>query len=244
IPVTVYWITITEVRWYTLDGTSLPLFIQPVFFLFLLCLINLAVNRVRSAGGRAPLFQQGELLVIYIMTALACSFAGHDLLQNLFGTIGHPYHFATAANRWETYFFSYLPNWLFVSDKESLAAFYAGDADIYAHPYLLQPWVRPLLWWALFVFAQVVLFFGFNILIRRQWTENEKLAFPLVQLPFAMTEPHQRTPFWSNKVMWAGFVTAALVTTVNGLAYLYPSIPQLLPKQYDIAQALTDRPLN
>ena len=77
IPVTVYWITLTEVRWYTLDGTSLPLFIQPVFFLFLLCLVNLVVSRVR----RRPLFQQGELLVIYIMTALACSFAGHDLLR-------------------------------------------------------------------------------------------------------------------------------------------------------------------
>src|SRR5262249_12549642 len=37
-PINTYWITVVEVRWYTLDGTCLPLFIQPVFFLFLLCL--------------------------------------------------------------------------------------------------------------------------------------------------------------------------------------------------------------
>ena len=26
-----YWVTLVEVRWYTLDGTSLPLFITPIF---------------------------------------------------------------------------------------------------------------------------------------------------------------------------------------------------------------------
>src|SRR5438105_5034419 len=96
IPVTIYWITVTEVRWYTLDGTSLPLFIQPVFFLFLLCLANLAV---RAWRGR-PWLQQGELLVVYIMLGMACVFAGHDMLQNLFGTLGHARNFATGSNGW------------------------------------------------------------------------------------------------------------------------------------------------
>ena len=45
--VNAYWITLLEVRWYTLDGTSLPLFITPVFFLFCLTIGNLAVRRVR-----------------------------------------------------------------------------------------------------------------------------------------------------------------------------------------------------
>src|SRR5438093_3112347 len=147
-PVTIFWITITEVRWYTLDGTSLPLFIQPVFFLFLLCLLNLVVNRL----WRRPLFQQGELLVVYTMIALACVFAGHDMLQNLFGTVGHPYRFATPSNGWEARFFGYLPRWLFVTDPDSLAAFYGGNASLYEQGYLVQPWVRPLLWWTLFVF--------------------------------------------------------------------------------------------
>src|SRR4051812_8351547 len=57
IPVTIYWITVTEVRWYTLDGTSLPLFIQPIFFLFCLCMANLLVKKVR----RRPWLEQGEL---------------------------------------------------------------------------------------------------------------------------------------------------------------------------------------
>src|SRR5216684_3892754 len=41
-----YWITVVEVRWYTLDGTSLPLFITPIFFLFWLVLLNMGVRRL------------------------------------------------------------------------------------------------------------------------------------------------------------------------------------------------------
>jgi hypothetical protein len=238
IPVTVYWITITEVRWYTLDGTSLPLFIQPVFFLFLLCGLNLGVKAWR---GR-PWLEQGELLVIYIMLGMACVFAGHDMLQNLIGVLGHPQNFASPSNGWEAKFFSYLPGWLFVMDRENVAQFYAGNVDIYRRPELLKPWVLPLFWWGLFVLVQAVLFLCFNILIRRAWTEHEKLSFPLVQLPLAMTDPAPRIPFWKNRVMWAGFLVAGSITAVNGLNYLYPFIPQIAVKQYNLTQHITVRP--
>src|SRR5258708_20453207 len=78
-PINIYWITVVEVRWYTPDGTCLPLFIQPVFFLFWLCLCNLGLLRRRPAWALRP----GELLTIYTLLALSCVFASHDLLQNL-----------------------------------------------------------------------------------------------------------------------------------------------------------------
>ena len=40
-PINVYWVTVVEVRWYSLDGSCLPLFITPVFMLFTLALVNL-----------------------------------------------------------------------------------------------------------------------------------------------------------------------------------------------------------
>src|SRR5437870_4369180 len=58
-----FWITVVEVRWYTLDGTSLPLFITPVFFLFCLTVTNLAIRRIKPRWA----LDQGELLAIYIM---------------------------------------------------------------------------------------------------------------------------------------------------------------------------------
>src|SRR5713101_4648551 len=44
-PLNIWWVTIVEVRWYTLDGTCLPLFITPIFFLFVLVLVNRAVGQ-------------------------------------------------------------------------------------------------------------------------------------------------------------------------------------------------------
>src|SRR3569623_373386 len=61
VAINAYWISVVEVRWYTLDGTSLPLFITPIFFLFLLCLLNLMVK----AWRKRPWLEQGELLVVY-----------------------------------------------------------------------------------------------------------------------------------------------------------------------------------
>jgi len=235
---TIFWIIYAEVRWYTLDGTSLPIFIQPVFFLFLLSLANVLVGKVRGRRFLEP----GELLVIYSMVALACVFAGHDMLQNLFGVLGHPYRFATAQNQWAERFLDYLPKWLFVSDKDSLQAFYGGNANPYS-PRLLLPWVQPLLWWSAFVFAQTVVFLCINILLRRHWTQDEKLTFPLVQLPLAMAVEFPGRPFWNNRVMWAGFLIAGGIATLNGLHYLYPNIPELaMIKQYPAFQSLSTRP--
>ncbi|MBM3242681.1 hypothetical protein FJZ31_41000 [Candidatus Poribacteria bacterium] len=40
IPITVYWVTIVEVKYYSLDGSCLPLFVEPVFILFVVTCFN------------------------------------------------------------------------------------------------------------------------------------------------------------------------------------------------------------
>ena len=48
--------TVVEVRWYTLDGTCLPLLITPVFMLFVLVMGNLWFKRrwPRAAPDQSP----------------------------------------------------------------------------------------------------------------------------------------------------------------------------------------------
>jgi hypothetical protein len=241
-PVNIWWVTIVEVRWYTLDGTCLPLFITPIFFLFVLAL----GNRLVAHWWRRAALRQGELLVIYIGLSLSCVFAGHDMLQNLFGAMGHAYEHATPENHWADRFLALIPDWLFLGrrpgDMTSLHAFYTGSANPY-DPRLLLPWIPRLAAWAAFVMALVLVMLGMNVLLRRQWTENERLSFPLVQLPLAMTDNTGRLPFWTNRVMWAGFATAAGITMLNGFSHLYPSVPGIeVVKQYNIGQYFTTRP--
>src|SRR5579862_2139208 len=96
-PLNAWWVTVVEVRWYTLDGTCLPLFITPIFFLFGLCLANFGLRRARPRLA----LDQGELLTVYIMLVFGTSLAGHDLIQNLFGTIAHAARFATPESRYK-----------------------------------------------------------------------------------------------------------------------------------------------
>ncbi len=235
------WITIIEVRWFALDGTCLPVFITPVFILFMTCMLNLAVRRVWPSKG----LRRGELLTIYIMVVMGAALASHDMIQNLFGTIGHPSYMANESNQYENLFGRYLPNQWFLSEKSALKGFYAGGVD---NPFvwkILKFWVVPLALWGLLVMVMIAMMLCINILIRKQWTENEKLVFPLVQLPIAMTSEDAGRKFYANKLMWAGFSVALAIGMINGLHTLYPSLPELTGvKQYNIGQFFTDRPWN
>jgi hypothetical protein len=102
IPVNVYWMTLVEVKYYSLDGSCLPLFIQPVFIMFVCVVVNCLLKRIAPR----QMLQQGELLTVYIMVAISCTFAGHDTMQNMFGSIAHPFRFATEENEWQALFFS------------------------------------------------------------------------------------------------------------------------------------------
>src|SRR5437868_7289498 len=93
-----YWITVVEVRWYTLDGTSLPLFITPIFFLFWLVMLNIAVRRLLPRAAPRLALSQPELLTVYIFLVIGTLLAGHDMFQNLFGAIAHADRFATPEN--------------------------------------------------------------------------------------------------------------------------------------------------
>jgi len=237
-PVNAYWVTVIEVRWYSLDGSCLPLFITPIFILFCLAVINLLLYRF--APGLA--FTQSELLVIYIMVVIGESLCGHDFVQNLFGAIGHPYRFATPENKWETLFFHYLPRGLLVSDERALTHFYEGGA-VWWRSENLVPMLGPLAWWGLWLMVLIFVMLCLNVLIRKPWTEHEKLAFPLIVLPLELTRGQESARFFRNRLMWIGFGVSFAIDLLNGLSAFLPQVPYLqYIKQYDLHQNLRGVP--
>ncbi|RKY05220.1 hypothetical protein DRP77_01650 [Candidatus Poribacteria bacterium] len=237
IPVNVYWVTVVEVKYYSLDGSCLPLFIEPVFILFLITCFNFLLKRFAPRSA----FNQAELLVIYIMLVVSMTFAGHDTFQNLFGQIAHPFWFATPENEWEQLFFRYIPSWLTVKDKSVLEGYYLGESSIY-DPKNFYPWIKPLSLWALFFLTLVFMMLCLNTMVRKRWTEQEKLAYPIIQLPLGMTKEGGSALF-KNRVMWMGFAVAATITLINGLNYIYPAVPRIkYIKLTNVGHVFTDRP--
>ncbi len=238
--VNTYWVTIIEVRWYCLDGTCLPLFITPIFILFVLCLLNLWVGRY----SRAVALDRAELTVVYVMMVMSCVLAGHDMLQNMFGAIAHPFYFATPENDYQKLFFNYLPHWLLVTDKEALQDFFRGNVDPWSTG-LWRAWVLPLSMWAVFLSVLFAMMLSVTAILRRAWTENEKLVFPLIQLPVAMAAGAEGGGIFRTRALWYGFAVAAGLTAFNGLHTLYPQFPWFPAiKQYDIGRYVTTPPWN
>ena len=80
-----------------------------------------------------------------------------------------------------------------------------------------------------------------NAIIRKQWTENEKLSYPVIQLPLELARGG--TGLLSNRGLWAGFIITGGIDIINGLHGLFPVFPSF-KIVYDPASLFTAKPWN
>ena len=222
IPINIYWNVQMELVRYSGLPTTISLFFNVIFNLLVLSLANIGIKRL----FRKTLFKSGELSIIYVMLSIASGIGGHSMMQILPPMLGHPFWFATEENDWKNLFWRYLPEWLTVNDKRALAGYYEGDT-LYKIEYFTA-WLIPVLSWFSIIFIILLIMLCLNVIIRRQWVENEKLSYPIIQLPTEMTNSR----FYFNRWMWIGFILVASVDILNGLHFLIPNIPQVFSKRY------------
>ena len=217
--------------------TTVSLYSNVVFIISILAAVNLILKRYfrRFALGTR------ELLILYTILCISSCIAAHAMTQNLISTMGHAFWFATPENDWQNLFWRHIPDWLSVSDKSVLKPYYEGDSTFYALKYI-KAWAGPMLAWGGFIFALLFAMLCINIILRKQWVEREKLKYPIIQLPYEMAGG--MTNFFKNKVMWIGFAIVAVVDLINGLHTLFPSVPYLHVKLYEIGHYFVEKPWN
>ena len=218
IPLNVYWVMMVEGIWHSGHPSVMALPWGAVFNVILLLLVNALLRRVAPRQA----FTQAELVTVYTMVAIAIMLAGHDTLQLGVPNLSQGWWFATEANHWEQLFHEYLPRFLTVNDMTALAPFYDGDSTLYTTRHLLA-WAGPVAWWVGIVLAVGLVMIGMNVIMRRQWTENERLGYPIVQLPLAMTAEGGSRAFYANKMLWLGIGIAAFIDLSNGLHHFWPA---------------------
>lgn len=236
IPVNIYWIAQLEVVRYTHPTLIVPFF-NVIFLVFILLLINLAFGKV---FGRRFL-NQGEFIIIYVMLSVSSAIASIDMLQVLISTMGHAFYFATPENEWKELFWDHLPRWLVVDDGVALEGYYEGGTSLYLWRNI-KPWLLPVSAWLGFTVVLIFTMLCLCSIVRRQWTEREKLTYPIIRLPLEMTEG--RLTFFKSRLMWIGFGIAAFISLVNGLRYFFPVIPEIPVKRRTISQLFSERPWN
>ena len=225
-----------EVIRYSGHPVTISLFFNVIFSISVLVALNLLLKRFLPKHT----LSQSELLVIYVMLSLASGMAGHDMLEILVPMLGHAYRFATPENEWAELFHRYLPGWLTVDSKSALDGYYNGEISLYTATQI-KAWLQPVLWWSAFIFALVFVMLCINVVVRRQWTQSEKLSYPIIQLPLQMTNPSMS--FFKDRLMWIGFGIAATLAIINGLHTFFPAIPEIRTRARILAP-FTEKPWN
>ena len=116
--------------------------------------------------------------------------------------------------------------------------FFEGNSTLYTARHL-SAWIGPTLLWSFVTFVLFCILMCFNSIQRLQWSERERLSYPIAQLPIEMTTPQ----FFSRRLLWLGFGICAAVELLNGLHFLYPFVPGVPLKIPDFgAKIFTTKP--
>ncbi len=227
-PVNAYWVVMMENIRYSAHPTTISLFFNCIFILVVLTGLNGLMTRLRPRWA----FCQGELLLVYAMLCIGSCMAAHDFIQMIVPNLTWPLAKATAANGYEPLFGRYLPKWAMVSDNDATKAYYLGHSTLYT-PEHLHAWLPAVGIWTAFIVLLLFTMQCVNVLIRRQWTDNERLIYPLVKIPLEITDaqPSGRgrsgVPLTRNKVFWLGFGLAFFINLTCSLNYYFPGVPAL-----------------
>jgi hypothetical protein len=238
IPVNSLWVARTEALDYSGFPTCMSLFYNVIFTLMALLLLNALIRRAlpRLALGRQ------ELLVVYAMTATGSSLVGHDYMQMLVPTIPHIAYFASPENNWSGLIQPHLPSWLTIGElTDAVRNYERGSSTLYTWEHL-SVWVAPIAAWSALLLSTLGATLSLAVLLRRHWVENERLAYPIVQIPLLITEGGGSNSTFRNKLFWGGFGLAAGIDLLNGLQMFFPWLPMIPVKVLDIAPLFAPHP--
>lgn len=188
-------------------------------------------NRSMKSLGRRLALSAREMLMVYCMMLVAAMVASRGVLEKLIPLLVTPDYFANPSNEWQTIFFPHIKKWMVAFDPNggveqySAKRFFEGVRVGEAIPW--KEWIVPLSAWGLLVVLVIFAFLCLATILRRQWVDDEKLSFPLTQLPVGMVQEQQEKSILSNKLLWGGVALPAAVFAINGLHMSFPSIPEI-----------------
>ncbi len=200
--------------------TSISLLFNVVFLVLVLQGLNWLVRRVRPRWALSA----GEMLGFYLTLAVTSALAGMDMGQGLVMLLTVRDWFANPQNRWATLFKDYPTPWLQVTDQTALRGFYEGGTTLYRAEFL-GGWLKPVAWWSAFAAALLSAMLFLNVLLRRRWQEEERLSFPVAQIPLALVAGG--TGVFQARLFWLGFGAAAALDVLAGLNFIYPQVPAI-----------------
>lgn len=191
--------------------------------LFVLFLLVVALNPLLGVIRNRFALTRGELLAIYTMFLILLP-AWVMTKPVILYTTGVTYHATPELRHIEAVTPHLLP-WLVPQGAETVKDLYEGLPRGGSIPWM--GWVLPLWSWGSFLIVLFIVLICLGVLMRKQWEEHERFAFPLMQVPLAMLESGKGriAPVFRSRLLAAGFAIPSLVGALRGLRYYFPNIP-------------------
>lgn len=190
--------------------------------------VNVPLRRWRPRWA----LQKAELIVVWVMITIASGIPSSGLMRYLVPYQVGFYYLDNPTRQWDQAFHQHIPEWLAVSKSgtsDPVVSFYEGLPETASIPW--EAWLRPMASWLIFFVALYWLMFSLCALLQRQWATNERLAFPLVQIPLAMIEDPEPgaavNRFFRSPILWVGVSVAACIQGLNGLHAYFPLVPNI-----------------
>jgi hypothetical protein len=196
-------------------------------------------------GLRAPLRRIGldvtrdQLLIVYSMVALGTFLSGAYAVRAFLPHLVSLQYWGRSRPELAR-FAPYLPSWLAPSDAAAIRDYFRGNHGR-GVPWAL--WLGPLAAWLAFWCALFGAAGCLMLLFRRQWLQHERLSFPLLTLPLALTTGGLRfghRPLLRDPLLWLGIGLAVLFDGLNIGHALRPTLPA--PGFYFRLTDISDRP--
>jgi hypothetical protein len=188
--------------------------------------------------NQALKLSRGELMVIFIMPLIGATMPTY-FMGKMIVNITVPHYLATPENQWETYYGGLLPTYAVVQGGEPLRWFFEGLPTGVSIPW--DVWVAPVFWWSIVIAAYYGCSLCLMVILRKQWIENERIDFPLMELPLAVLEEPDgeggffRIPILNRRILWIGFAISFLWVAWNIIHHFNPTFPRI-PWKYQSLQ--------
>lgn len=209
----------------------------PLAPFFILAWLTLVVAGLSKLFRGKPLFSGIELFTSWIIMVVVSGIAFTGLARTFFINLTAPFHFATVGNRWAEVLQPLMPEAWRPADPAVIESLYNGLEDGYRQPWgqILAnipwgAWLGPLMTWGAFILLCYFVMLCLVNIFSRQWISNERMNFPLLQMPEMMEESFDQkglSGFFLNHYLICGVLASLLLHTVNGWSFYDPSIPQI-----------------
>ena len=196
------------------------------FFFFLAAGPNLLLLKLRRSLALTP----AELVTIYGMMIVASTLVTMGLTSQLIPIVTGPGYYASPQNHFATEVLPYIKPWLMPTGAGPgapvLKYLYEGLPPGQEVPW--AAWLPCVAGWAPMLGALYVAMICSMVLLRKQWVENERLAYPLTFLPLELAGARSggMPVILRQPMFWLGFCLAGSLAAMVGLHAYYPNLPQ------------------